>query len=158
MKRSTALPVVAFLFLLLSSTRAHAQDYFGGGLLYDDNAERIGLDVRYVLNPGLLPGLTLVPNFDYLLSNSVSFFRGDVNGHYEFLTFAKGGGVYGLAGIDFGAAFQPAGTLMLFGLNIGAGMTGHADPVDLFGEAKVVVGGKFHGVVVTGGILFELAK
>jgi hypothetical protein len=35
---------------------------------------------------------------------------------------------------------------------------GHAEPVDVFGEAKVVVGGSFHGVVVTGGIVFELAK
>jgi hypothetical protein len=156
MKRAVLLLAVAGICAALSALPAHAQSFLGGGFLYDNNAERLGLDLRYIPDIKVIDNLSLVPNFDFLLANGAKFFRVDANAHYELLPFSKGGGVYALGGVDLGYITDPYHKAMTFGFNLGAGLRGNTDPVDIFGEAKYVVGGSFSGILVTGGLLFEL--
>ncbi len=145
----------AALFLAASDMQAQDKTQFGVGLAYGSDSD-VGFDVRILLPVGSIRNFAITPSLDYFLVDNGTFFTLDGNINYTFLPFSRGGGIYGLGGLDL-AISKPKGfnSQTELGINLGGGIRGDAGPVTLFGELKFVLG-DFDQVVLSGGLYFDI--
>jgi len=146
---------VVALTLVAGNAQAQDKSQWGIGLCYGSDTD-VGIDARILLPIGAIRNFAITPNFDYFFTDGGTFFTLDGNINYTFMPFSRGGGLYGIAGLDIGVS-KPKNfnSHTELGINLGGGVRGDAGPLFLFGELKFVLG-DFDQVVLYGGMYFEL--
>lgn len=157
MKRFAIFCATMLATLVIATTTSHAQSHVGIGLVYGTTINDFGLegrlrfpDIAGVSNLMIDGGLT------FFFPGSGTFISADGNLHFLFLRFRNGGGISGLGGIDLtynNTGFSD-GQIQV-DVNLGASISANVGPVDLFAEAKVMIG-DFNRGALTGGVLIPL--
>jgi hypothetical protein len=156
MKRILTVVATLFFLTILGSASASAQSFLGGGLaLLSSGGTYVGLEARGVFNLRSVRNLAISPDFQYFFVKDFTLIGIDVTAHNHVAQFGRGGGAYGLAGLDIAIGSSGGESSTNLGINLGAGAMGDIGGVDAYGDLKLVVGNGT-GVVISGGFLFEL--
>lgn len=155
------------LFLLLFAgfgLTASAQLSIGGGVAYNFDAERVGINVRGVYS--ITDAWRGQAGFVYYFApENVNLSEINLNANYVFADNGSGTKFYGLAGLNFFRVSTKAintGVITIgkvsatkTGFNVGAGANlGLSDNISLYGEAKYIIS-DFDGLGVVAGLLYH---
>lgn len=172
--------VSAFLFVFalftMVSTQASAQLWFGGGLVFGEGIENLGLQANAHLVVNEENKLRIGADITYFFTDNVdlgdteiktSLFAINVNGHYM-LVNADQLILYGIGGLNIGFVnVEATGAVSEFlnfvdtsdteiGLNVGAGVEYGVPFGRVYGELKYVLGG-FDQLVFGAGVRIPIS-
>ena len=166
-----------FLLFMTFSTQASAQFWFGGGLVYGEGIERLGVQANANLVVNEDQKIRIAGDLTYFLVDKSSaldvefktrVFTINANGHYM-LVSSDQIVVYGIGGLNFAivsVSASGAGSQFIdlldtnsteVGLNIGGGLEYELDFGRVYGELKYVLGG-FDQVVIGAGVRIPIIR
>ncbi len=166
-----------FLLFMTFSTQASAQFWFGGGLVYGEGIQRVGVQANANLVVNEENKIRVAGDITYFLVDKSSapgielktrVFTINANGHYMFVS-ADNIVVYGIGGLNFAivsiTASGPVSELVDLlsanstevGLNIGGGLEYELEFGRVYGELKYVLGG-FDQLVIGAGVRIPISR